>query len=595
MDLQFYPTSPRTAIKAWNKIKTPIRRLLEPSAGRGDLLIAMRPHKGLDDDTLREFGFSDSDIYRCRKWGEMPRRKDTPIDVCEINFDHHPTLREKGFRVVGHDFLDYAGAASYSHILMNPPFSQGAEHVLHGWDMLYSGELVAILNAETLRNPCTKKRQLLAHIVEQFSASEPEYLTDAFMDPDTQRKTEVEIVIIHLEKVSKFKADFINNLADEVRKKHAEEDYARPNALMLPGSFIQNKVIAFECAVEALKQSCIASARSGYYASMLGYSILDNTTNRDNPEAEAASAFNSGYDNLKERAWSSILRSTDVTSRLSSGAQKRLEADFKQICDLEFTVKNIYAFLDGLIGQQGEIQIEMCCDVFDAISKYHPENRAYYQGWKSNAKHRVNAFRIQTTRVVLPASRRDWYDGYTRSLNWDDTQRFRDFDKVFALLDGKHHESTFGLVALFDRKMADMKSGERCSCDYFDVRFYPRAGTFHLFPRRKDLVEKLNRLVGKHRQWLPQSDKAASEGFWQQYKQAEKVTKRMDLRHVDMWYLANGEDGEKQRQADKLFAAHMAALGQMDIEFDPNNALVAPDVPDASNEQLQLPLLALAS
>lgn len=31
---------------------------------------------------------------------------------------------------------------------MTPPFASGVEHVLKAWNLLYDGELVAILNAE---------------------------------------------------------------------------------------------------------------------------------------------------------------------------------------------------------------------------------------------------------------------------------------------------------------------------------------------------------------------------------------------------------------------------------------------------------------
>ncbi|OAI23172.1 hypothetical protein A1355_21970 [Methylomonas koyamae] len=67
------------------------------------------------------------------------------------------------------------------------------------------------------------------------------------------------------------------------------------------------------------------------------------------------------YHDLKNRAWASILRSTQVTSRLSSAEQKRLEADFETVKSLEFTVPNIYGFLQGIIDQQGEIQLSMVC------------------------------------------------------------------------------------------------------------------------------------------------------------------------------------------------------------------------------------------
>lgn len=70
---------------------------------------------------------------------------------------------------------------------MNPPFNQGCKHVLHAWDILFDGEIVAILNAETVKNPFSAERRLLAQLIEDHGSVE--YIKDAFMDPDTQRKT----------------------------------------------------------------------------------------------------------------------------------------------------------------------------------------------------------------------------------------------------------------------------------------------------------------------------------------------------------------------------------------------------------------------
>lgn len=47
-------------------------------------------------------------------------------------------------------------------------------------------------------------------------------------------------------------------------------------------------------------------------------------------------------------------------------------------------------------------------------------------------------------------------------------------------------------------------------------------GTIHFFPRDKKLIDRLNRLVGRHRQWLPPTDDGVSKDFWLQYEKAEK-------------------------------------------------------------------------
>ena len=169
---QFYPTPAMLAIKAWHMFdKGAIRRVLEPSAGRGDLLEPLK---------------------------ERTRYSRVTVDTIELNIAHHPTLREKGYRVIDTDFLNFQSPVGYSHIVLNPPFHAGVDHVLHAWDILRDGQIVAILNAETIDNPYSAKRKQLVRLIEQFGRVE--YVRSAFQDPDTLRKTDVRVALIHLKK-----------------------------------------------------------------------------------------------------------------------------------------------------------------------------------------------------------------------------------------------------------------------------------------------------------------------------------------------------------------------------------------------------------
>ncbi len=77
---------------------------------------------------------------------------------------------------------------------MNPPFADGAKHVLKAWEILFDGEIVAILNAETLKNPYSKERKLLFKLIEQYG--EVEYLQQIFAGVDAERQTNVEIAYL---------------------------------------------------------------------------------------------------------------------------------------------------------------------------------------------------------------------------------------------------------------------------------------------------------------------------------------------------------------------------------------------------------------
>ena len=113
----FFPTPENMAseIASMADIQ-PGMRVLEPSAGNG--LLA---------DAAREQGAS--------------------VDVVEMGGQLREILQEKGYNLVGSDFLEFTPKADYDRIVMNPPFSndQDIAHVEHAYKMLKpGGKLVAI-------------------------------------------------------------------------------------------------------------------------------------------------------------------------------------------------------------------------------------------------------------------------------------------------------------------------------------------------------------------------------------------------------------------------------------------------------------------
>ncbi len=445
------------------------------------------------------------------------------IDAIELDATKHPVLKEKA-DVVGFDFLKCEAGAIYSHIIMNPPFAEGVKHVLKAWEILFDGEIVAILNAETIRNPYSKERQMLARFIEQHG--EVEFIPDAFKGEGVEREAEVEVALVYLRKQADTSAiigDILGEMKADAEAHSLGADFHEAHDVALPNNFVENAVLAFKAAVEAIRQAVCAEARASHYSRILGETMARvNGEAGDDRSGDSTPAWVRGelakrYGELKDRAWTGILRSTQVTTKLSSRAQRRLEAEFENIKKLEFSESNIYGFLAGLANAGGQIQIEMACDVFDLITKYHSDNTVFYMGWKSNDRHRTCGMRIKTTRFVLPGHRRSLGD----SLYWDSEQVLGDFDKVFAMLDGKTEPET-SLVQVFRSSFRELRFGSRLSSSYFDVRYYPGVGTIHFFPRDKKLIDRLNRLVGRHRQWLPPQDEAVSKDFWLQFDKAEK-------------------------------------------------------------------------
>lgn len=556
---QWYPVGRLLAHRAICKFKNKrINRLLEPSAGQGDFIEALQENQNF----LWDGGNAKTDI----------------IDCVELEPTHCAVLKDKGYRIIGHDFLELTAGAMYTHILMNPPFSEGAEHVLHAWNLLTDGELVAIVNAETLRNPCDKYRLQLVRMIEDQQGS-VEFVQDGFLTADTQRKTGVEVAIIHLTKTSDFKLNFIEGLEVDHGRGATPSDFIKPQNLILPENKIENLVHNFNLAVEKMAVALQKRAEADYYKDLLGLSLTatveeaEEQRNRLLGGVSILKEYNKQYVQLRSAAWSNVLNSVDVMNRLSSKAQNRLHAEFDHISRMSFTVKNVYGFLCGLVDQQENIQIEMLCDVFDLISKYHPDNRAYYQGWKSNAKHRTHAFRLKTTRFILPTQSSMGY-GYGGSAAYQDLAMLGDIDKVFRLMDGKPVvETGGGLKELFNACFNTFKSGERLESDYFEMRFYVGKGTFHIYPKRKDLMDRLNRTVGAYRNWLPHDKTQASPEFWQQFEAAEAVTRHMDLTGYSDWKMRSGDEFEQNGSYEVWLKAHQQALQVQGVDYSAENEL----------------------
>lgn len=513
-DFQFYPTPASLATKMWTKFKNRnFTRILETSAGNGDLL------KGMPYFTERGARRSDP----------------VPIDCCEIDLNKHATLRAlPGVNVVGTDYLQFGGGSIYGHVIQNPPFANGVQFVLRAWNSMFDGEIVSIVNAQTIRNPNSCERQHLVRLIEQHG--NVEFIETAFVGEGVERETLVEIALIYLRKQSEVGEDIVGSLIGDMSSEDASvkaerlaAGYQDANELTIPTSTVDNFVLVFGAAVKSMRDAVIAEARATHYSAMIGATMAE-LSSEAKIQASARSSttwvqseLTTRYLVLKDKAWANLLRSSNVRSQLSSAAQKRMESIFNEIKTLEFTTKNICGFLLGLSENHAGIMREMACDVFDLITRFHSENVVYYKGWVSNSKQRTCGMRLKKSRFVIPGNL-SWAGA--SSLSGEAERRLSDLDRVLAMLDGKDKPEV-SLVDVFRTHMGELRRGVRVVSSYLDVRFYPGAGTIHFFPRSQEIMDRLNLMVGSHRQWLPPASETPSEDFMRQYNDADRFDKEL--------------------------------------------------------------------
>ena len=143
MPKDYYPTPQNIIEKMICGLDfTMIRSILEPSAGKGDIVEAL---KKKEENHNKYYGRQNYQF---------------DIDCIEINQNLQHILKGKSFRVVYNDFLTYETWKEYDLIILNPPFSNGCKHLLKALEMQKrnGGAVVCLLNAETIKNPCTNER-----------------------------------------------------------------------------------------------------------------------------------------------------------------------------------------------------------------------------------------------------------------------------------------------------------------------------------------------------------------------------------------------------------------------------------------------------
>lgn len=193
----FYPTPKPLIEKMWQLVdRRRIANILEPSAGKGDILDYIK-----DLNSFSHYRYNYSAI--------------------EKEFELRATLKGKGYKVLDSDFLAYSGLDRFDLIIANPPFSQGEHHLLKALSMMDSGQIVFLLNAETLKNPCTNARKELVNKLDKHKAK-IEFIKDAFID--AERKTRVEIALIYIDLGEPSSSGMFDNCTDKTEESDIEEE-----------------------------------------------------------------------------------------------------------------------------------------------------------------------------------------------------------------------------------------------------------------------------------------------------------------------------------------------------------------------------------
>lgn len=486
----FYPTPEDFADELisgydWNFIQS----ILEPSAGKGNLAFAVA--KKL---YLSKKGYS---IYDEHSRKEAIDTAD--VDCIEIDPALRNILEGQGFRVIHDDFLSFQTQKRYDLILMNPPFDAGAEHLLKAVELQKNGgKIVCLLNAETLRNPCTFTRQRLAKELAAHGA-EIVYREHAFRD--AERRTDVEIAIVKLD-IPQAKRD--STIMEDMRKaptyktQEVPGEYAELVRYNQIDEWVNRYNFEVACGIRLIEE----------YAAMEPF-ILDNPDGRfahsilslklrmeDGKDRDVA--INSYIRQTRGKYWRAIFQQKTFTDRLTGNLLNELHDSVRELMDYDFSVYNILTIIIKMKAKVVKGIEDTIVDLFDDWTRrcWNEEspNRHYYDGWKTN-----DCFAIGK-KVIIPFY--GAYDSWSNKFRaYNVCSKFADIEKVFDFLDSGRTDWSGSLDNAL--RLAEATENTRnIDTKYFTVTFYKK-GTAHLVFKDMELLEKFNLFAGRKKGWLP--------------------------------------------------------------------------------------------
>lgn len=525
---EFYPTPDSLIEKMLEGIDyRMIGSVLEPSAGKGDLIKGflhlrwkkLRYNSGnisVDaieiDPFLRQickYNFSKDALMDSYNRQEYLRRKPYSEvtdaerkELSELEEYHRETDSYDSVRIVHDDFFTYRGWKQYDLILMNPPFSNGAMHLLKAIELQErGGAIVCLLNAETLRNPYTAARQLLAKKLQQYEA-QIEFVDDAFLDAERKARVDVAIVRVHIPTV-KDESDIWE------RMKKAEAERAMPDPeleALVSGDYIEQAIQLYNTEVAATLELV------RQYKALTPYIQSSLTAEYDYQKAPIVSlrvgdhAFelNKYMRAVRLKYWTALFSNKKFTGRLTSKLADTYRQTVDKMADYEFSAFNIRQVAAEMNEKMAKGIEDEIVALFDKLSEEHswyPEcsnNRHYYTGWATNKAHKIGK------KVILPTSLKSWYSSDAFDLHT--AYKFlSDIEKTLDYLDAKPVSDGYNLEARL-RLALDANKTRNIDLKYFDVDIYKK-GTVHIkfHPDAMPIVDRLNIYASRKKGWLPPS------------------------------------------------------------------------------------------
>lgn len=462
-DLEFFPTPKAVALQMLEGYELAGKVVLEPSAGKGDLI-----------DAAKEAG--------------------AEVIACEKNEDLRTICATK-CKVLAADFFTLK-AEDVSHvdiILMNPPFSNAEKHILHAYDIAPAGcVIIALCNLNTVKRPSYEERARLANLINENGGAWEDIGTPFKAG---ERFTGVEVAMIKFKKAADdYKTEFEGFFMEEDPEEEQE------NALM-SYNVVRDLVNRYVAAVKLFDEQLNVGAKmhaltNGFYKSELAFSVSEDNKPKSRGEFKK---------DLQRSGWHFIFDKMNMQKIATRGLREDINAFVEKQTQVPFTMRNIYRMLEIVIGTTGQRMDKALLEVFDKLTQRYDENRYNFEGWKTNSHYLINE------KFILPYVARVGYNGKMGISYNGHADIINDMIKALCYLTGSNYDELPSPTLEDFVRQNEPAFGKWYSWGFFEIKGYKK-GTMHFKFNSRKLWEQFNQRIAKIKGYpLPEAVKRSEK------------------------------------------------------------------------------------
>nr|DAK48625.1 MAG TPA: Type I restriction enzyme [Caudoviricetes sp.] len=442
------------------------KTILEPSAGKGNIV-----------DWLKKNGAGK--VIACEKDSNIKKILNGKCDI------------------IADDFLSISSEqiSHVDYIVMNPPFSEGAKHILHAFEIAPAGcTIIALCNSRSVNRGCWERNATKEKLVETIELYGREEFLGAVFD-GAERKTDVHVSMVKLYKEGEGQDEFDGYLfSDEgdALDSNEAEGLVQYNVVRDMVNRYVSAVRLFDETMAAAERinsvACLGDESDGYIP--VRFAVVNASNNvvrisRQHYKKE-----------LQKFYWRRIFAKLNMKKYATQKLQEQINKFVEQQTNVPFTMHNIYQVLNMVVQTAGQRMDAALLEAFDLICSLSAENSTAGEKWKTNANYMVN--RKFIVPYMTGYDTRWPRDYMTLSYSSNET-KIADVVKALCYITGINYDDIPDLHSfIYNRKIP---YGEWFEWAFFRVKGFKK-GTMHFEFLDEDVWMRFNQQVAKQRGWV---------------------------------------------------------------------------------------------